>query len=156
MVTSLTYRSLRTRSLPFPGNPKPLVVLFRGAITAINIRSGDIAWKTSLIDEPLQALGKNSKGVERYGPSGAAVWSVPSVDEKRNLLYVTTGNQFTEPRVAEADALVALDLGNGEKKWSRSFVPGQFEQGDIWHSGCEAKVMFTDAIDNCPPVKYEE
>ena len=135
--------------------PETVCCTFRGAIAAIDINSGKIAWKTSLIDEPLRVLGKNSKGVDRYGPSGAAVWSVPSVDEKRGLLYVTTGNQFTEPRVDEADALVALDLGNGKKKWSRSFVPDQFTQGDIWHSGCEAKVMFTNAVDNCPPVNPE-
>jgi polyvinyl alcohol dehydrogenase (cytochrome) len=124
---------------------------FRGSIVAFEIKTGRQLWKTSLIDEPLHELGLNYKGVKRYGPSGVAVWSVPTVDVKRQLLYVTTGNQYTEPRVAEADAIIALDLGSGEKRWGKSFVPKQFASGDIWHGGCEAEIMFSETKDTCPP-----
>ncbi len=123
---------------------------FRGAIAAFDINSGRRVWKTSLIDTPLLDLGVDDRGVKRYGPSGVAVWSVPTVDAKRQLLYVTTGNQHSEPRVEEADALIALDLATGKKRWVKSFVPERFEEGDIWHGGCIGLVAGVN--DRCPPL----
>ncbi len=122
---------------------------FNGAIAAFSIDNGALLWKTYLIDEPLMELGVNEQGVKRYGPAGVGVWSVPTVDTRRQLLYVTTGNQHTEPPVEESDALVALDLNTGEKKWVRSFVPERFEAGDIWHGGCAGLVL--DTTDLCSP-----
>jgi polyvinyl alcohol dehydrogenase (cytochrome) len=128
---------------------------FQGVIVALDLKTGKKIWKTTLIDEPLRVIGLNSKGNKRYGPSGVAVWSVPTIDVKRQLLYVTTGNQYTEPRIAESDALVALDLNTGEKRWAKSFVPEQFEAGDIWNGSCEAEAMFNQSNIDCPPVNTE-
>lgn len=126
---------------------------FQGVMVAFDVASGNRIWKTQLIDEPLRELGPNSKGVMRYGPSGVSVFSVPTIDVKRQLLYLTTGNQFTEPKIAEGDAVIALDLNSGEKRWTKSFVPEAFEQGDIWHGGCEAAAVFGGTVENhCPPV----
>ncbi len=128
---------------------------FQGVIVALDLNTGKQKWKTTLIDEPLRVIGLNSKGNKRYGPSGVAVWSVPTVDVKRQLLYVTTGNQYTEPRIAESDALVVLDLNSGEKRWTKSFVPEQFKAGDIWNSSYEAKAMFNNTNIDCPPMNKE-
>ncbi len=136
--------------------PQTSCCSFQGSVVAFDVESGERIWKTSLIDEALGVIGINSAGVERYGPSGVAVWSVPTVDDKRQLLYITTGNQYTEPRVDSADAIVALDLASGRRKWTKSFVPDEFEQGDIWHSGCEATTMFGDATENCPPINTDK
>ena len=125
---------------------------FRGMIVAFDLETGEKIWKTSLVDKPLQELGLNSKGVMRYGPSGIAVWSTPTIDVKRQLLYVTTGNQFTEPRLTEADAVIALDLNSGKKRWVKSFVPEDFQSGDMWNSGCEAEAMFNEPDTHCPPM----
>ncbi len=135
--------------------PETSCCSFQGSVVAFDVESGDSIWKTSLIDEPLTVIGTNSAGLKRYGPSGVAVWSIPTVDDKRQLLYITTGNQYTEPRVDSTDAIVALDLTSGSKKWAKSFVPDEFEQGDIWHSGCEATTMFSNATENCPPLNSD-
>lgn len=113
---------------------------FRGSVVAMNARSGERLWKTSMVDEPLKFLGRTKDGVNRYGPSGVPVWSGIAVDEKRRALYVSTGNQYTEPRVKESDAIVALDIDSGKKKWIAELAPEQMNRTDIYHLGCETWV----------------
>ena len=113
---------------------------FRGSVVAYDLRSGAQVWKTMTIDDEPQYLGKTVNGHNRYGPSGVPVWSGISVDEKRGVLYVATGNQFTEPRVAESDAVMALDIVTGVKRWVRTLAPAQMGGQDIYHLGCETWV----------------
>ena len=113
---------------------------FRGSVVAFDLRSGAQVWKTMTIDDEPQYLGKTANGLNRYGPSGVPVWSGISVDEKRGVLYVSTGNQFTEPKVAESDAVMALDIATGAKRWVTTLAPEQMGGQDIYHLGCEAWV----------------
>ena len=36
-------------------------------------------------------------GVDQWGPSGASVWSASTIDPKRRLMGVTTGDNFSAP-----------------------------------------------------------
>jgi polyvinyl alcohol dehydrogenase (cytochrome) len=113
---------------------------FRGSIVAYDLHTGEQRWKTYTIDQEPQYLGKTKKGTDRYGPSGVVVFSAVTVDDKRHLLYVPTGNQMTEPKVAESDAILALDMTTGAKRWVTSLAPEQMGGEDIYHLGCEAWV----------------
>lgn len=113
---------------------------FRGSIVAYDLASGQRRWKSYTIDREFAYLGKTEAGTNRYGPSGVVVFSAVTVDEKRGLLYVPTGNQMTEPEVEESDAVVALDIDTGEKRWVRNLAPAQMGGADIYHLGCEAWV----------------
>jgi polyvinyl alcohol dehydrogenase (cytochrome) len=75
------------------------------------------------------------------GFAGAAVWSSPTLDRNRKLLYVSTGNNYAaSPAVAEGGAplpegdhvesILALDLGTGAVRWSQRMT-----KGDIWTFG---------------------
>jgi polyvinyl alcohol dehydrogenase (cytochrome) len=110
---------------------------FRGSMVALNASTGVEKWKTFTIDQPLRFLGKTATGVNRYGPSGVMVWSGISVDDERGVVYVTTGNQFTEPRVEESDAVMALDMHTGKKRWVAALAPEQMGGEDIYVMGCE-------------------
>lgn len=70
-------------------------------------------------------------GTPRFGPSGVAVWSSPTIDERRGAVYVATGNNYTEPVTRLSDAVVALDLKTGRRLWSRQMMPGE-----AWNAGC--------------------
>jgi hypothetical protein len=59
----------------------------------------------------------SSTGVKQRGPSGAPIWSTPSVDIKRGLVYSGTGRQPRCRRPAPATRS-ALDLATGELKWT--------------------------------------
>ena len=55
---------------------------FRGSIVALDPATGDELWRTYMITETPTARGKNAKGTQLWGPSGAAVWSAPTVDPR--------------------------------------------------------------------------
>ena len=96
---------------------------FRGSVVTLDARDGSIIWKSSMITTPLKARGVNKGGVTQYGPSGAAVWSAPTIDAKRNCVYVGTGNGYTGPDQPTNDAIVALDLDTGKLVWSKQLSP---------------------------------
>ena len=59
---------------------------FRGALVAISISTGEELWRTYTTDEPRPTI-LSSAGVQQYGPSGAPIWSSPTIDAERNLVY---------------------------------------------------------------------
>ena len=95
---------------------------FRGSVVALDGDDGSLRWKTYTIERYAEYLGTNELGISRFGPSGVPVWSGISVDDKRKLVYVGNGNQFTEPVVAESDAVMALDINTGEKRWVKNLA----------------------------------
>jgi len=100
---------------------------FRGGVAALRVRDGALEWRTYTVDVPKQ-IGK------LWGPSGAPVWSAPTIDAARGLLYVTTGDNYSPPATTTSDAVMALDLKTGKIAWSR-----QFSMGDIFSGGCSAQ-----------------
>jgi polyvinyl alcohol dehydrogenase (cytochrome) len=120
-----------------------------GSVVGYDVQSGEPLWQTFMIDLPLKALGKTSAGVERFGPSGVSVFTSPTIDLARNQLYVTTANQTTGPFVPESDAVVALDLATGTKRWVKTLAPQQFGGQDIYNAACETWI--DAARERCPP-----
>jgi polyvinyl alcohol dehydrogenase (cytochrome) len=104
---------------------------FRGSVAALDTATGTIAWKTYLVPEP-KPVGKNAAGTTVLAPAGVGVWSSPTIDRKRGVVYVATGNTYSgaasEPT---SDSLIALDPRSGAIKWVK-----QFTTGDVF--GCRA------------------
>ena len=90
---------------------------FRGSVVALEAASGKLRWKSYLIPQEPKPTFKNAKGVQQYAPSGAAVWSQPTVDPKAGVLYVTTGDSYSAPAADTSDAVAALDLKTGAIRW---------------------------------------
>jgi polyvinyl alcohol dehydrogenase (cytochrome) len=62
--------------------------------------------------------------VTLYGPSGAAVWSSPTIDPSTNSVYVATGDSYSLPAAPTSDAVVAFDLATGAMKWATQTTAG--------------------------------
>jgi polyvinyl alcohol dehydrogenase (cytochrome) len=122
-------------------NPAYPCCSFRGSVVALRISDGAQVWKTYTINDAPHPTGKTSTGTLRQGPSGAGVWSAPTIDPKRGMLYVTTGDNYSAPATTTSDAVLGLDLATGTMLWSRQVTPG-----DIFNSGCVAGVNGP----NCP------
>lgn len=107
---------------------------FRGSLIAYDARTGKRAWQTFMAD-PSNAQGVNSAGAERMGPSGAAIWGSPSIDERRRQIYLATGDNYSDPPTKTSDAVMALDLQTGKIKWMYQALAG-----DVWNLSCVSKV----------------
>jgi polyvinyl alcohol dehydrogenase (cytochrome) len=106
---------------------------FRGSVNALDANTGRVLWKTWTIDEP-KPRGLNKDGVQMFGPAGGGIWSSPTVDPKRRMVYVATGNGYADPPQKMTDAVVAFDMNTGVVKWVR-----QATVGDSWTGGCPQK-----------------
>ena len=113
---------------------------FRGSISAFNVATGQIIWKTyTTLD--------NGGAPDQY--SGASVWgSTPVIDTKRGSLFITTGNNYNVPQavkdcqtatpnaVCDAagnyfDAILSLNLTTGAVNWATKL--GGY---DAWNVAC--------------------
>ena len=113
------------------GDPHYPCCAFRGSVIALDAATGKQIWKTFTIDQKAVPSGKNSVGTEIVGPSGVPVWNTPTIDVKRNTLYVGTGNNYSPPATTASDSIVALDMRSGKIKWLR-----QHTENDIWNASC--------------------
>ncbi|XP_016441993.1 uncharacterized protein LOC107767497 isoform X1 [Nicotiana tabacum] len=134
---------------------------FRGNFLKLDVKTGKILWKTFLLPDNGGKLGKYA---------GAAVWgSSPSIDIRRNHVYIATGNLYSVPKHIEecqkeqnqqnqtnpdptrpdkciepenhSDSMLSLDLDSGEIKWYK-----QLGGYDVWFVACG----FNSTNPNCP------
>ncbi len=114
---------------------------FRGSLSAVDATTGEILWKTYTILEEPKPRGKNSAGTTLMGPSGVGIWSAPTIDAKRGLAYVGTGNTYSGESQPLSDSMLAFDLKTGKIRWSRQFTPK-----DVFLVACGGNRK----NDNCP------
>jgi polyvinyl alcohol dehydrogenase (cytochrome) len=114
---------------------------FRGSVVALNANTGKLLWRTYTIADAPRPTEKNKAGVQMYGPSGAAVWSTPTFDEKRHIIYVATGDDYSHPAAKTSDAVLALEAKSGKLLWSH-----QVTADDIFNNACSIP-----GNANCPP-----
>ncbi|HKF66689.1 MAG TPA: PQQ-binding-like beta-propeller repeat protein [Vicinamibacterales bacterium] len=113
---------------------------FRGSLVALNAATGAQIWKTYTIAEDARPTKKNKAGTQMWGPSGAPIWSAPAIDSVRNAVYVTTGDNYSDPPSPTSDAFMAFDLESGKVLWSRQVLAA-----DAWNGAC-----IRDDTTNCP------
>lgn len=123
-------------------DPRYECCTFRGSIIAYDARSGKRLWQTFMMGPPA-LQGTNVHGINQYGPSGAAIWNTPAIDEERRLLYFGTGDNYSSPANAISNSLVAVDTNVGGITWSYQTVPN-----DAWNEEC----LTLDPA-NCPKEK---
>ncbi len=114
---------------------------FRGALVALDASSGKVLWKTYTTKTEPKPFKKNVKGTQMYGPAGGAIWSAPTVDENRKLVYVGTGDSYTDVSYDGADAIMAFDTESGAVRWVHQMTPG-----DAFIIGCSG----WRSAANCP------
>ena len=118
---------------------------FRGSIVALDAATGKQVWKTYTIAEIPQPTKKNAVGAQLYGPSGAPVWATPAIDPVKRALYITTGNNYSDPGSPMSDAFVAMDLETGRILWHK-----QMTANDAYTAACRLPDKTNCADSNGP------
>lgn len=106
------------------GSPTYECCTFRGSIIALDPATGKTIWQTYTVAEPPQPTTRSDTGVQKRGPSGGAVWSSPTFDEKTHTLYIATGDNYSFPASPMSDAIVALDAKAGKILWAKQVTSG--------------------------------
>jgi len=145
---SLVYIGIRSGEEAAGADPNYECCRFRGSVVALDALTGKQVWKTYLVDEP-KPTTKNKAGAQLWAPSGVAVWSTPAIDATSNTLYVTTGNNYTDPTTQLSDAFVAMDLNSGKILWSRQMTPK-----DAYTSACRLPDKTNCAESNGPDFDF--
>jgi polyvinyl alcohol dehydrogenase (cytochrome) len=114
-------------------NPKYSCCNFRGSVVALEASTGKMLWKSYTVAEEPRPGAMSSAGVQLMGPSGAAVWSSPTFDAAKDMLYVTTGDNYSDPPTGMSDAFLAFDVASGKLAWSR-----QITSSDAFNVACPA------------------
>lgn len=114
----------------------------RGGLASIDANTGRVIWKVDTIPTPLAKTGVNAHGKTQWGPSGASVWNAPTVDVKRGLIYVGTGNAYGQKAGETSDAILAFSMKDGALAWKHQ----QF-QDDAFMARCQ---QTNAANTNCP------
>ena len=104
----------------------------RGSLSAINAATGKPVWKFYTIPKKAEIIGRRPDGKPKWGPAGLGIWSAPSIDAKRGVLYAATGDSFTVPAERLSDSILALTLKTGQLVWSY-----QATANDSYMTGCQ-------------------
>ena len=113
------------------GTPTFECCVGHGEIVALDAATGEVDWVYHTMPEAEYTGERNSLGVRLRGPSGAPIWSTPTVDAARGLLFVTTGENTSHPATPTSDAVIALDLATGAQRW---VFQGLWN--DVWNTAC--------------------
>lgn len=118
---------------------------FRGSVVALDVKTGKVVWKTYTTAQEPKPFAVNRLGRQMWGPSGGAIWSAPTVDLKRRIVYVGTSNSYTDVPYDGSDAVIAMDLDTGAVRWTKQLLAG-----DNYIIGCWLTGGRKEPAANCP------
>jgi polyvinyl alcohol dehydrogenase (cytochrome) len=101
-----------------------------GGVVALDAMTGKRVWEGHTMEQA-RPIRDRGDGRMLWGPAGAPIWNSPSIDLKRNRLYVGTGEANSETAHKNTDALMSFDLSDGSIKWAH-----QATENDVFNVGC--------------------
>ncbi len=120
-------------------DPKYHCCTFRGSLVAVTAGTGKILWQSYTIRRPA-STAQAASGKQITGPAGGSIFSAPTIDAKRNLIYVGTGDSYTNMESDSTDSILALRRSDGKRVWTRQVL-----KNDDWIFLCKG-----EAAGNCP------
>ena len=101
-----------------------------GGIAALDATTGKALWRYDTTPHAVKTAVTRD-GTQLWGPSGAPVWNSPTIDATRGVLYFGTGQNSSSPATDTSDAIIALDLATGERRWIFQALAD-----DAWNAAC--------------------
>ena len=130
LVDNTLYVPVSSLEEGLAADPNYACCTFRGALMALDPASGAVKWKKHVVEqEPVAQPAEG--GRKSMGPSGGAIWSSPTIDPKLGRVYVSTGDNYSQPATDSSDAILAMSMKDGTVAWSYQGLPG-----DAWNVAC--------------------
>lgn len=120
-----------------------------GAVVALSATDGRRLWEYHTMEDARYTGAVSRTGVKQRGPSGAPIWSLPTIDAKRNRVIVATGENTSHPGTETSDAIIAIDLDSGKPAWVF-----QAMKADVWNMACNDRDLEKSGP-NCPNLYAE-
>ena len=79
-----------------------------GGVVAMDAKTGKRVWEGHTMEQA-KPLKDRGDGKMIWGPSGAPVWNSPSIDLKRQQIYVGTGEANSAPAHKNSNAIMAFE-----------------------------------------------
>ena len=108
----LVYIGVQSVEEPLTTMIENFEVNFQGEVVALDVNTGEIVWEKPLVYPP---------------HTGVPMWISFALDPELNMLYFTTGNNYTGEATELSDAMIAVDASTGEIRWAN-----QVTQHDVW------------------------
>jgi len=137
LYNNRVYVSVASTEEAMAATPGYACCTFRGSVAALDVATGKILWKSFTVLEEPQPTRKSVTGVQEFAPAGAAVVDAPTIDPKRNVLYVGTLGSTTSVEQSLTDAVVAFDLNDGKLRWVKQLA----RTGEMVSSGFSASPL---------------
>jgi polyvinyl alcohol dehydrogenase (cytochrome) len=115
----------------FATNDKYECCKFIGSLAALDAHTGRLLWKTCTTAQKNLPYRLNANGQQMWGPAGGSIWSAPTIDPARGLVYVATSNSHTDMPNDGADAVIAMEIATGKVVWKN-----QVWKDDNYIIGC--------------------
>jgi polyvinyl alcohol dehydrogenase (cytochrome) len=96
---------------------------FIGSLVALDAISGKVLWKRYTTDQKNLPYRLNAKGQQMWGPGGGSIWSAPTIDPQRGLVYVSTSNSHTDAFHEGANSVIAMEIRTGKVVWKNQVWP---------------------------------
>lgn len=113
---------------------------FRGNVVALDPATGRQLWRAYSIRERNRPTQVSRAGTQQHAPAGGAIFNSPTIDAERGVLYVGTGDSYTDVDSDSTNAVIAVRLRDGTRAWTHQVL-----ENDAWLLMCNDKPHA-----NCP------
>jgi PQQ-dependent dehydrogenase (methanol/ethanol family) len=113
----------------------------KGWVGAFRLENGEQVWRFNIVPAPGEPGSDTWRQPEGFPVGGGGVWTAPTVDVERELIFVATGNPAPDfPAELRGGAnlytnsVIALNVRTGKLAWYQQLVPADSHDWDLTHA----------------------
>ena len=122
----------------------------KGWVAAFRLDTGERVWRFNIVPNPGEPGYETWSQPAGFPVGGGGVWTTPTLDPERELIYVATGNPAPDFPAAlrgganlYTNSVVALNVRTGKLAWHQQLVPADNHDWDLTH----ASPLFRATVD---------
>src|SRR5262245_23385846 len=113
----------------------------KGWVGAFRLDGGEPVWRFNIVPAPGEPGAETWTQPDGFPVGGGGVWTAPTLDPERELVYVATGNPAPDFPAAlrggvnlYTNSVVALNVRTGKLAWYEQLVPADNHDWDLTHA----------------------